>query len=187
MARRLYRRRWSRADHAAGRPGMLDEYVRMCDTVFAGVGVEFSAEELAHLRAALEGQLADAYAASPRSSIVITYDSPVGTVLNYPINSEWQTIESAYEGGSAPGAAAIRHRTRRASVGAGRRSSRSREPSGARHRRRNRAQRPGPGPAGPPGGRGRDDRAVRRHHPCGGRTGITGHPRHPARRVRDDG
>ena len=78
-------------------PGMLDEYVSMCDTVFAGVGVEFSAEQLDHLRAALEGQLTDAYAASPRSSIVITYDSPVGAMLNYTIKAEWQTIESAYE------------------------------------------------------------------------------------------
>lgn len=41
-------------------PGMIDEYVSMCDTVFAGVGVEFSADQLAHLRTVLEGQLAEA-------------------------------------------------------------------------------------------------------------------------------
>jgi hypothetical protein len=44
--------------------------------------VRFNAEELAHLKTVLEGQLAEAYAASPRSKIVISYDSPVGTVLN---------------------------------------------------------------------------------------------------------
>jgi SAM-dependent methyltransferase len=79
-------------------PEMLDEYVNMCDTVFAGVGVEFTDDELAHLETALEGQLAEAYAASPRSHIVISYDSPIGTVLNYHIRAEWSTIEAAYEG-----------------------------------------------------------------------------------------
>jgi hypothetical protein len=76
---------------------MIDEYVKMCDTVFAGVGVRFNAEELAHLETVLEGQVAEAYAASPRSRIIISYDSPIGTVLNYHVKAEWSTIESAYD------------------------------------------------------------------------------------------
>ncbi len=76
---------------------MIDEYVTMCDNVFAGLGVRFTAEELAHLKAVLEGQLADAYRASPRSRIVISYDSPVGRVVNYHVRAEWSTIEGAYE------------------------------------------------------------------------------------------
>ena len=78
-------------------PGMIDEYVKMCDTVFAGVGVRFSAEELAHLKTVLEGELAVAYEASPRSRIVISYDSPVGRILNYYVKAEWSTIEDAYD------------------------------------------------------------------------------------------
>jgi SAM-dependent methyltransferase len=78
-------------------PGMIDEYVKMCDTVFAGVGVRFNAEELAHLKTVLEGQLAEAYAVSPRSRIIISYDSPIGTVLNYHVKAEWSTIEGAYD------------------------------------------------------------------------------------------
>jgi SAM-dependent methyltransferase len=78
-------------------PGMIDEYVKMCDTVFTGLGVRFTAEELAHLTTVLEGQLAEAYRASPRSRIVISYDSPIGRVLNYHVKSEWATIEGAYE------------------------------------------------------------------------------------------
>jgi SAM-dependent methyltransferase len=78
-------------------PGMIDEYVTMCDTVFAAVGARFNAEELAHLKMVLEGQLAEAYVASPRSRIVISYDSPVGKVLNYTVRAEWSTIEGAYE------------------------------------------------------------------------------------------
>jgi hypothetical protein len=76
---------------------MIDEYVKMCDTVFAGVGVRFTADELAHLKTVLEGQLAEAYAASTRSRFVISYDSPVGTVLNYNVKAEWSTIEGAYD------------------------------------------------------------------------------------------
>ncbi len=69
----------------------------MCDTVFAGVGVEFSADQLDRLKTVLEGQLTEAYAASPRSNIVISYDSPVGTMLNYTVKAEWSTVEAAYE------------------------------------------------------------------------------------------
>ncbi len=98
MARRLYRRAVVTGQITLPAvPGMLDEYVKMCDTVFAGVGVRFTAEELAQLRTALEGQLAESYTASQRSNIVISYDSPVGTVLNYRINSQWQTIGETYD------------------------------------------------------------------------------------------
>ncbi|MGH3562623.1 MAG: class I SAM-dependent methyltransferase, partial [Mycobacterium sp.] len=63
MARRLYRRSVVTGQiRLPAVPDMLDEYVKMCDTVFAGVGVRFTADELAHLRAVLEGQLAEAYA-----------------------------------------------------------------------------------------------------------------------------
>jgi SAM-dependent methyltransferase len=81
----------------AAAKGMIDEYVKMCDTVFAGVGVRFTADQLAHLKTVLEGELATAYAASPRSKIVISYDSPVGTVVNYHVKAGWSTIEGAYD------------------------------------------------------------------------------------------
>ena len=121
-------------------PGMIDEYVKMCDTVFAGVGVRFSAEELAHLKTVLEGQLAEAYEASPRSRIVISYDSPVGTDAELPRQSRMVDDRGRLRQlGRHPRAATVRHRTGRASVGAGRRNRRSKHPSGARHRRRDRA------------------------------------------------
>ena len=98
MARRLHRGSVVTGQISlAAVPGMIDEYVKMCDTVFTGLGVRFTAEELAHLRTALAGQLAEAYAASPRSRIVISYDSPIGKVLNYHVKAEWATIEGAYE------------------------------------------------------------------------------------------
>jgi SAM-dependent methyltransferase len=98
MARRLYRGSVVTGQiSVAAVPGMIDEYVKMCDTVFAGVGVRFTAEELAQLKTVLEGQLADAYRASQRSRIVISYDSPVGGVLNYYVKAEWLTIEGSYD------------------------------------------------------------------------------------------
>jgi SAM-dependent methyltransferase len=98
MARRLYRRSVVTGQITLPAvPEMIDEYVSMCDTVFAGVGVEFSDDQLDGLRTVLETHLNEAFTASPRSNIVISYDSPAGTMLNYLVRSEWQTIESDYD------------------------------------------------------------------------------------------
>ena len=98
MARRLYRRAAASGQITLPAvPGMIDEYVKMCDNIFAAVGVRFTADELAHLKTVLAGELAEAYKASVRSNIVISYDSPVGTVLNYHVRPEWLTIAAAYD------------------------------------------------------------------------------------------
>jgi SAM-dependent methyltransferase len=78
-------------------PGMIDQYVTMCETLFAAVGRPFTADQLGQVRKVLEGQLAEAYANSPRSNIVISIDAPVGKLLNYHIKAEWWSVESAYE------------------------------------------------------------------------------------------
>jgi SAM-dependent methyltransferase len=78
-------------------PGMIDEYVTMCADIFARVGRKFSDDEIAHLRAVLEGQLANAYSASPRSNIVISYNAPLGSTLHYEVSPRWWTVEAAYE------------------------------------------------------------------------------------------
>ena len=98
MARRLYRRSVVTGEITLPAvPSMIDEYVTMCDTLFAGVGRRFTAEQLAHVRTVLEGQLAEAYAASPRSTIVISFNAPVGEILNYHVKAQWWTVEGAYE------------------------------------------------------------------------------------------
>jgi SAM-dependent methyltransferase len=98
LARRLYRRSLVKGEITLPAvPDMIDEYASMCETLFAGVGRAFTAEQLGQVRNVLEGQLAEAYANSPRSNIVITYDAPVGTVLNYHVRAEWWTVEGAYE------------------------------------------------------------------------------------------
>lgn len=78
-------------------PGMLEEYVDMCSTIFSSVGCTFTPDQLEHLRNVLRGQLAEAFEASSRSDIVITYNSPVGTTLNYNINTRWWSIQGAYD------------------------------------------------------------------------------------------
>ena len=73
LTRRLYRRSLVNGEITLPAvPGMIDEYVSMCEKLFAGVGRAFTAEQLAQVRNVLEGQLAEAYANSPRSNIVLT-------------------------------------------------------------------------------------------------------------------
>ena len=78
-------------------PAMLDECQAICLRSFAALGVEFSPEQTARLREVLAGQLAAAYAASPRSEIVVTYDSPVGRQVNWHVKAEWVSVEAAYD------------------------------------------------------------------------------------------
>jgi len=98
MARRLQRRSVVTGKITVPAvPGMIDQYVAMCESLFATLGRPFNDEQLARVREVLEGQLAEAYANSPRSNIVISYDAPVGTTLNYHVKAEWWTVEGAYE------------------------------------------------------------------------------------------
>jgi SAM-dependent methyltransferase len=103
LAEDALRRRFIRRSTVKGEitlpavPGLIDEYVSMCTAIFASVGRGFSDDEIAHLRAVLESQLANAYSASSRSDIVISYDAAVGSPLRYEVNPKWWTVEAAYE------------------------------------------------------------------------------------------
>ncbi|MDQ2629170.1 MAG: class I SAM-dependent methyltransferase [Actinomycetota bacterium] len=98
MLRRFYTRAQINGDiRLPAVPSLLDEYVSMCDAVFAGLGKRFNEQELAHLKSVMQGQLAAAYAASVRSHIVISYNAPVGPSLNYTIRAQWSSVAAAYE------------------------------------------------------------------------------------------
>lgn len=98
MARRLYRRA-----EAGGHiklpavPGMLDEYVKMCETLFTALGTPLDVDQRDLLRTNLRNELAAAFEASARSNIIISYNTPVGIVLNYTVRAEWHTIQAGYE------------------------------------------------------------------------------------------
>ena len=98
MRRRLLRRSVTRAEITLpAAPGMIEEYVDLCNEQFTALGVRFSDEELAQLRDVLQIQLVEAFAASPRSDIVITYESPVGLSANYHVKAQWFTVQGAYD------------------------------------------------------------------------------------------
>jgi len=98
MTRRLLRRGVSSGQVTLPAvPGMLDEYVSMCNTIFTALGCRFNREELDHFRSLLAKELENAFTGSNRSSIVISYDSPVGTTLNYFIQPEVTSLEDVYD------------------------------------------------------------------------------------------
>ena len=76
---------------------MLEEYVAMCAGLFESLGRGFTDEQLDNLRYILKDQLNEAFAASPRSEIVISYEAPVGLVVNYHVKCRWWSVEGAYE------------------------------------------------------------------------------------------
>ena len=98
LIRRVQRRATAKGEiHLPAVPGMLEDYVQLCDATFRTLGVEFSPEELAHLRGVLKSQLDEAFAISPRSDITITYESPFGLAVNYHVKAQWFTVEGAYD------------------------------------------------------------------------------------------
>jgi SAM-dependent methyltransferase len=98
MARRLYRRSVAEGElRLPAVPGLLDEYVTMCEDLFASLGIRYTAEESAQLKTVLQGELAKAFTASSRSNIVISFQSPFGTMLNYRVKAEWSTVGVEYD------------------------------------------------------------------------------------------
>jgi SAM-dependent methyltransferase len=99
MARRLYRRSVAMGQITVPAvPSLIDEYVKMCDNIFASVGVQYSPEEFAQLKTVLKTQLDEAYRTSSRSNIIISFHAPFGTALNYRVNIEAVTMAGHYDG-----------------------------------------------------------------------------------------
>jgi SAM-dependent methyltransferase len=98
MARRLYRRAVAEGQITLPAvPALLDEYVTMCENLFASLGVRYTAEESDQLRRALRGELAKAFKASSRSNIVISFNAPFGVMLNYRVKADVSTIAVEYD------------------------------------------------------------------------------------------
>jgi SAM-dependent methyltransferase len=99
MARRLYRRSVAMGQITVPAvPSLIDEYVKMCDNMFASVGVQYSPEEFAQLKTVLKTQLEEAYRTSSRSNIIISFHAPFGIGLNYRVNIESVTMAGHYDG-----------------------------------------------------------------------------------------
>jgi precorrin-6B methylase 2 len=98
MARRLYRRAVAEGQIALPAvPALLDEYLTMCENLFGSLGIRYTAEQTAQLKKVLERELEKAFRASSRSNIVISYDSPFGTGLNYRVKADVSSIAVEYD------------------------------------------------------------------------------------------
>ena len=98
MTRRLLRRAvTSGRIRLPAVPALLDDYQALCERSFAALGVTFNAEQQARLKSVLAGQLAAAYAASPRAEIVIAYESPVGLNVNYTVTPSAASLGETYD------------------------------------------------------------------------------------------
>jgi len=98
MARRLYRRAVAEGQIALPAvPALLDEYLTMCENLFASLGVRYTAQESAQLKTVLQRELEKAFRASSRSNIVISYDAPFGTRLNYRVKADVSSIAVEYD------------------------------------------------------------------------------------------
>ena len=78
-------------------PGLIDEYTQLCNTICAGLGVPYTPEQSIQLRRVLEAELAKAFKSSQRSDVLISFQVPFGTGLNYRVEAEWRTIEADYD------------------------------------------------------------------------------------------
>jgi SAM-dependent methyltransferase len=99
LIRRMYRRSSAEGHiRVPAVPDLIDEYVQLCGNVCATLGVWYTPEQSAHLRAALEVELAKSFKASPRSDVVISYHAPFGSGgVNFRIQADARTIEADYE------------------------------------------------------------------------------------------
>ncbi|OBI98780.1 methyltransferase type 12 [Mycobacterium alsense] len=98
MASRLYRRSVAEGKITLPAvPGLIDEYVHLCGNLCATLGVVYTPEQTAQLKRALEAELAKAYQASQRSDIVISFQAPFGTGLNYRVDAAWRSVEADYD------------------------------------------------------------------------------------------
>jgi SAM-dependent methyltransferase len=98
MTRRLLRRAVASGQiRLPAVPALLDDYQALCTQSFAALGITFNAEQQAHLKSVLAGQLTAAYAASPRAEIVIAYESPVGLTVNYTVTPQAVSLGETYD------------------------------------------------------------------------------------------
>ncbi|HYB83051.1 MAG TPA: class I SAM-dependent methyltransferase [Mycobacterium sp.] len=98
MIRRLYRRSVAEGQiRVPAVPGLIDEYVQLCGNICASLGVWYTAEQSSQLKSVLEAELAKGFKASPRSDVVISFNAPFGTGVNFRVKAEWRTIEADYE------------------------------------------------------------------------------------------
>jgi SAM-dependent methyltransferase len=78
-------------------PVLLDDYEAMCFQLFDALGRELSIEQRASARTLLSEALNEAFAASPRSNVVVSYEAAMGADLSLSVASDPLPLGAAYE------------------------------------------------------------------------------------------
>ena len=78
-------------------PALLDRYVSDCFSVFTAIGRKVTPEQVAHGKTLFERALEQAFVASPRSNIVVTYEVMMGTEVRYTVTPDAVPISQVYQ------------------------------------------------------------------------------------------
>jgi SAM-dependent methyltransferase len=78
-------------------PGCRDYYVDTCLQLFEALGRGSAEPHRVQMTQNFDQVLAEAYAKSPRSNVVVTYEVPMGTELHYTVTADAVPLTAAYE------------------------------------------------------------------------------------------
>lgn len=78
-------------------PAMCETYTAMAVRIFSGLGRELDVVQKSSLRSQLSQMLNEAFEHSPRSNVVLTYESPIGKDLHYTISADPIPLAAAYD------------------------------------------------------------------------------------------
>ena len=98
LVRRLLRRAVASGTLAVPAiPGMRDQYVELCFAVFTALGRRITPDQFEAGRRLFETVLREAFATSPRSNIVVTYEAPMGSEIRYAVTADARPLAIAYQ------------------------------------------------------------------------------------------
>ncbi len=78
-------------------PALRDHYVARCFGMFSALGRELTAAELGEGSRLFGRALDAAFAASPRSNVVVSYEMPMGSDVTYTVTADPVPLAEAYE------------------------------------------------------------------------------------------
>lgn len=78
-------------------PALVGEYTTRCEQIFSALGRKLSASERDRLHEILLSQLEQAFVASPRSSITVSYEASAAGLLNYFVTPVHSSLSNTYE------------------------------------------------------------------------------------------
>jgi len=78
-------------------PALSNLYATFCFDVFGSLGRELNPEQTSEVQRLIERALNDAFTASPRSNIVVTYEITMGSEVHYTVTPAPIPVSQAYE------------------------------------------------------------------------------------------